>query len=105
MRLKQTHELLARLRLNLPGEEQAQDALLEELLEQAGDMIMVYTGRDSLPRELHSAQIHLAVVLYNRQGTEGESIRREGGALMHFEALPRMIEMQLRPFRLAKAVP
>ncbi len=98
-------ELLPRLRLSLPGQNGAADSLLLELLQQAEGLILAYTGRDALPMALESAQIMLAVVLYNRLGTEGESIRREGGALMHFEALPRLIEAQLKPYRLAKAVP
>lgn len=98
-------ELLPRLRLSLPGQEGAAEALLLELLRQAGEMMLAYTGRDALPAALAGAQVRLAAVLYNRLGTEGESIRREGGALMHFEPLPRMIEAQLRPYRLAKAVP
>ena len=57
------------------------------------------------PQGLLGAQVRLAVVLYNRLGTEGESIRREGGALMHFEGLPRMLEAQLRPWRLGRAMP
>ncbi len=99
------NKLLPRLRVSLPGEPQAQEALLCEMLTQAGEMIMAYTGRDRVPEALNGAQVRLAVTLYNRLGTEGESIRREGGALMHFEAIPRMIEAQLRPYRLGRAVP
>lgn len=98
-------ELLPRLRLSLPRQEAAPEALLTELLRQAGEMMLAYTGRDELPQVLSGAQVRLAVVLYNRLGTEGESIRREGGALMHFEGIPRLIEAQLKPYRLAKAVP
>ena len=105
MSLSEHIDLLPRLRLSLPGEEQAPDDLLGEMLLQAGEMIMAYTRRDRMPQGLLGAQVRLAVVLYNRLGTEGESIRREGGALMHFEGLPRMLEAQLRPWRLGRAVP
>jgi hypothetical protein len=103
--MSEERNLLPRLRLSLPGEAQAPNALLEELLRQSGELIVAYTGRDSVPPALDGAQLRLAVVMYNRLGTEGESIRREGGALMHFEGLPRMIEAQLRPFRLCRALP
>lgn len=105
MSLSENTDLLPRLRLSLPGEEQAPDDLLGEMLLQAGEMIMAYTRRDRMPQGLLGAQVRLAVVLYNRLGTEGESIRREGGALMHFEGLPRMLEAQLRPWRLGRAMP
>ena len=96
--------LSARVRALLPGRQPGEE-LLSELLTQAGQHILHYTGRREVPPELHTAQVQLAVVLYNRLGTEGESIRREGGALMHFEGLPRMLEAQLRPWRLGRAVP
>ena len=94
--------LLPRLRLLLQGEEQAEDDLLTELLHQSQEVICAYIGWQHLPIALSSAQLRLAVIMYNRLGTEGESIRREGGAMMHFSELPQTIRMQLTPYRLGR---
>ncbi|NLD03127.1 MAG: hypothetical protein GX674_07450 [Clostridiales bacterium] len=93
---------LNRLRLLLKGEEAADEALLAELLRQGEEIICAYIGWQELPAPLESARLRLAVIMYNRLGTEGESIRREGNALMHFSELPRTIEMQLKPYRLGR---
>lgn len=95
-------DTLTRLRLILKGEEGADDALLEELLHQSEDLICAYIGWKEMPSALVSAQLHLAVIMYNRLGTEGESIRREGSSLMHFRDLPKTLEMQLKPYRLGR---
>ena len=95
-------DTLTRLRLILKGEEGADDALLAELLHQAEDLICAYTGWKEMPSALVSAQLHLAVIMYNRLGTEGESIRREGSSLMHFRDLPKTVEMQLKTYRLGR---
>ena len=98
------NKLLPRLRVSLPGEPQAQEALLCEMLTQAGEMIMAYTRRDRMPQGLLGAQVRLAVVLYNRLGAEGETSRREGEVDITLEALPEDIKAMLRPHRLGKAV-
>ena len=95
-------DTLTRLRIILKGEEGADDALLGELLHQSEDLICAYTGWKEMPAALVSAQLHLAVIMYNRLGTEGESIRREGSSLMHFRDLPKTVEMQLKPYRLGR---
>lgn len=91
--------LSARVRALLHGR-QPGEALLEELLTQAQQHILHYTGRREVPPELATAQVQLAVVLYNRLGTEGERARHEGGLTLHYEAVPAHILHQLRAFRL-----
>lgn len=95
-------EELQRLRLLLGGEAAAADDLLLELLSQAEETILSYIGWRQLPDSLISAQLRLAVVMYNRLGTEGETIRREGAAAMHFGELPLTILMQIKPYRLGR---
>ena len=94
--------LLERLKLLLPGQ-QAEDALLLEILGAAEAFMLNYTGRSSLPAALHSAQLQLAVQLYNRLGSEGERARREGALSLQFEAFPPGLLSQLKAWRLAKA--
>jgi hypothetical protein len=94
--------MLERLRRRL--ENVRDDALLQELLQDAGAFILAYTGRDEVPAALESAQVRLAVILYDRMGMEGEARRDEGGVTRYVDALPRDIAAMLNPYRLAKAV-
>lgn len=96
--------LLTRLRRLLPGTEAADDLLLE-LLTQAQALILGYTGRHTMPQALTDAWLRLAVVLYNRLGTEGERARREGSLAIQFAGLPEELQMLLRAWRVAKVAP
>ena len=78
--------------------------LLDALLSEAQQMILAYTGRKSLPAVLDTACVQLAVVLYNRQGIEGQSAHAEGGVSRTMQALPEEIRRQILPYRLAKVV-
>ena len=90
-----------RLRARLPGVE---DEMLTVLLEDAEGMLLAYTGRHALPGVLTSAQVQLAVVLYNRQGIEGQTGHSEGGVSRTMEGLPEDIRRQIAPYRLARIV-
>ncbi len=93
--------LLTRLRRLLPGTEAADDLLLE-LLTQAQALILGYTGRHAMPQALTDAWLRLAMVLYNRLGTEGESWRHEGGLMIRFSEFPPMLLHQLRAWRVGR---
>ena len=95
--------LSARVRALLPGRQPGEE-LLGELLTQAGQHILHYTGRREVPPGLHTAQVQLAVVLYNRLGTEGERSRREGGMTLQFLDLPDRITQQLRAYRVGRVL-
>lgn len=90
-----------RLALRIPKASQAER---EALLEDAEGMILAYTGRRTLPETLETAKVQLAVVLYNRQGIEGETGHSEGGVSRSMEALPEEIRRQIAPYRLARVV-
>lgn len=90
-----------RLRARLDS---AKRDLLEALAEDAKGMILAYTGRQTLPAALETAQVQLAVVLYNRQGTEGQTGHSEGGVSRTMEGLPEDIRKQIAPYRLARIV-
>jgi len=94
--------MLARLKRRIPDAQS--DALLTDLLEDAGRMILAYTGRTELPPLLEGAQIEIAAMLYNRMGMEGESVHAEGSVSRTADSLPEYIRRQLNPWRLAKAV-
>ncbi len=71
----------------------------EILLETAKDCILDEIGRDELPERLVSAQVQLAVVIFNREGAEGESSRSEGGITRSFiDGLPAEIRSRLKNY-------
>lgn len=90
-----------RLKARLPG---ADGNMLEALMDDAEGMILAYTGRQTLPKALETAQVQLAVVLYNRQGIEGQTGHSEGGVSRTMEAFPEDIRKQIAPHRLARIV-
>ncbi len=98
-------QLLDRLRARVrPANDYSQDELLNALLEDAADMIRGYCARETVPDECRSAQVRLAVALYNRRGMEGESSHSEGGVSYVVDAMPEDVKHMLRPYRLARTV-
>jgi len=93
--------LLPTLKILLKKDDDGEDALLLALLRQARDTVLALTGRQTLPPALVCAVTDLAVLRFNRLGTEGESSRSEGSLRLGFDALPAPIEKQIRRYRLA----
>ena len=80
-------------------------ALVDALVAQAEALVCGYLGTPSLPAgNLEQPLALLALVLYNRRGTEGELKRMEGDVTAWFETLPEIIRLQLRPFRNAHVI-
>jgi hypothetical protein len=96
--------MLEKLRRRLPDAKDSDEALLTDLIADAGRFICAYTRRDAVPEALEGAQIQMAAVLFNRMGMEGETRHDEGGLSREAELLPEDIACQLRPWRLARAV-
>lgn len=94
--------MLEKLKRRIPDAEN--DALLEDLLEDAERMICAYTLRSALPEALEAARLELAVILYNRRGMEGEASHGEGSVSRSVDSLPECLRRQLNPWRLARAV-
>lgn len=92
--------LLPRLKVRIP--EETDDALLDAMLEEAGDFILSYTKRKVIPASLHSTQVQIATIYYNRLGMEGEKSHTEGGEGRGIDSLPADIAGALRPYMLAK---
>lgn len=89
------------------GDEEKADLFLAD----AKAMAEAYTGiricekdESELALPIRQAIIRLAVILYNREGIEGEAVRSEGGVSRTMEALPLEVELMLKPYRLAKVI-
>ena len=96
--------MLEKLKRRLPDAGADQEALLTDLLEDAGKWICAYTCREQVPEALEGAQVALAAVLYNRMGMEGETGRDEGGVNRTAQLMPEDVSCQLRPWRRIRTV-
>ncbi|MDR1262932.1 MAG: phage head-tail connector protein [Oscillospiraceae bacterium] len=98
--MTQTDRLKQRLAITDAG----RDALLAELLTEARDFMLSYTGRTNLPDGLLSCQVNIAVVWFNRQGIEGMSAADEGGVKRTVESLPEYIRRELDQWRVVRTI-
>lgn len=87
-------------RLNLKTTDQ--DELLRDLLEDAEQFVLSYTGRKVLPDALGGAVIEIACANYNILGLEGASSHSEGGVSTSIDRLPDSLRTQLNMYRVAK---
>lgn len=76
-----------------------EDAIMQ--LELAESDILRETNRTHIPSSLLSVQVDIAVIRINRQGSEGESGRSQGGVNVSFESLPDYVKKLVREKRLA----
>lgn len=76
--------------------------LLLVLYQDAIDQILAYTHRTKLPAALEKTARDIAVIAYNRMGTEGEASRSGAGESYNFEELPASVYKVLDRFRLAR---
>jgi hypothetical protein len=74
--------------------------LLSLLLSDAEEFVLGYTNRTELPAALNKPVRDLAVIAYNRLGTEGETGRSEGGESYSFDTAPKQIYDVLDQYRL-----
>lgn len=84
----------------LTGE--SDEELLSILLKMSEDTILALTNRKVLPESLVTTQTKLAVIAYNRLGTEGETSRSEGGISSAFSDMPEDILKSIKSKRLGK---
>lgn len=79
--------------------------LLEQLLEDAEAEMLDYCNRDVLLPRMLGLQRELAIIYYNRLGSEGESSRSEGGVSVSYSTdIPENIKRRLSSYRRLKAV-
>lgn len=76
--------------------------LAEVILEQAEQTLLSETRRTRLIPALFSSQVDLAVIMYNRLGTEGENSRSEGGISCSFTDMPLAVQQIIKEYRIAR---
>lgn len=81
---------------------ESNEELLSLLLDMSKNVILEITNRNILPDRLETIQLKLAVIAYNRVGTEGEASRSEGGISSSFTDIPEDIRSVLIKNRLCK---
>lgn len=96
---------LIKFRLMLGIEDNSKDESLKQILEDAENEILDYCNRQVLLPRMEGLQRQLAIIYYNRQGTEGEASHSEGGMSVSYSTeIPEAIKSRLNAYRLVKAV-
>ena len=96
---------LEKLKIRLEIKDTTQDELFNLVLEDAETEILDYCNRDVLLPRMLGLQRELAIVYYNRLGSEGESSRSEGGVSVSYSTdIPENIKRRLNSYRRLKAV-
>lgn len=86
-------------KLRLPEGTDLSEELVGALLLRAENTILDITGRKAVPNQLIDVQAELALILYNRSGTEGERKRAEGEITSEFvDGLPKDIMLRLKNY-------
>ncbi len=86
--------------MKMTGE--SDEELLSLLLEDAEEDVLRYTNRTELPDTLKKTVRELALIAYNRRGTEGESGRSEAGESYSFDNEQKRLYERLNQYRLAR---
>lgn len=98
-------EQLTKLKLRLDINDNSQDGLLNQMLEDAENEILDYCNREVLLPRMEGLKRELAIIYYNRQGTEGESSHSEGEMSVSYSTeIPESIKNRLTAYRFIKAV-
>lgn len=97
----QKAKILARLQNLIPSDEY-DSTLMEQLVDDAEDFVLSYTYRSKTPDALIRTIGDLAIVAFNRLGTEGEAGRSEAGESYSFETAPAHVYNVLTKYRLAR---
>lgn len=93
-------ELIEQLE-TLTGE--TDDDVLSSLLLRSENIILTETNREKLTPPLVRIQLEVALELYNRQGSEGEKSRSEGGVSVTYkDGLSDHLMSSIRRYRLAR---
>lgn len=76
-----------------------------QLLEDAEAEILDFCNRSALLKKMEPLQRELAIIYYNRMGSEGESSRSEGGVSVSYSTeIPESLKARLISYRRLKAV-
>ncbi len=76
-----------------------------QILEDAEAEILDFCNRSVLSKKMEPLQRELAIIYYNRMGSEGESSRSEGGVSVSYSTeIPESLKARLISYRRLKAV-
>lgn len=95
---------LETLKRRLGTDDDAGDALFIDLLCDAENYVMGYTGRETVPECLNGTVIELAAAAYNRLGMQGESAHTEGDITISVDSLPQATRALLNRYRIARVI-
>lgn len=85
--------------LRLPNGADPSEERVGALLLKAENTILDIIGRKTLPSQLIDAQAELALIYYNRSGTEGENKRAEGELTAEYiDGIPHDIMLRLKNY-------
>lgn len=87
-------------RLNLTNNDK--DALLQDLIDDAEQFVLSYTGRTALPVPLRGAVCEIAAGSYNLLGLEGLGGQSQGGVSFTIDLLPARMQAQLNMWRVGR---
>ena len=94
---------LEKIKIQLNISDTGKDDLLTLLLEDAESQILEYCNRYEATDKMAPLIRELAVINYNKQGTEGISSSSEGALSVSFIAeMPEYLKARLNNYRLAK---
>ena len=83
----------------LPESADLNEEKVSALLLRAENTILDITGRATVPEQLIDVQAQLALIFYNRLGTEGENRRSEGEIVSDYiNGLPNDIMLRLKNY-------
>ena len=92
-----------KLRLDIDLSDTSKDVLLNQVLVDAQAEILDYCNRDTLLEKLNPLVRELAIIYYNRMGSEGESSRSEGNiSVSYVNDMPENIKARLKAYRSLK---
>ena len=92
-------------RLDIPLTDTEYDNRLNQMLDDAKDEILDFCNRSTLQPKMEGLQRELAIIYYNRSGSEGEASRSQGGVSVSYSTeIPESIKSRLVAYRLLKAV-
>ncbi|EPH61153.1 hypothetical protein D931_02830 [Enterococcus faecium 13.SD.W.09] len=81
------------------------ESMATVLIEDAENLVLDYTYRDSMEDGMWVYARQLATIAFNQQGAEGEASRSEGGVSRSFITdIPLQIQRGLNRFRVGKVV-
>ena len=94
---------LEKLKMRLGIKDTSQNTLLESILEDVEADMLAFTNRTELLPSMSSLQIKIAIIEYNKQGSEGMSSDSQGGKSQSWiDGLPQDVVAALTSFRRLK---